>query len=101
MKKSKLRPLKRSARKTAHEAIKLSLITALKEVTGILGASSKKLEKEMEKGSKQLAKKLSKKIKIDTSAVLPVSAASANDKPVVKDVPAKTATTKTKPEKVL
>jgi uncharacterized protein YaaW (UPF0174 family) len=97
MKKNKLKPLNKPARKTAVEAIKLSLVAELKEVTGILGAASKKLDKEIEKGARQLAKRLAKKLKIDTSAALPAgTAVQVTEKSVKETVPAKA-----KPEKVV
>jgi len=70
MKKSKLKSLVKSARKTAKKDIRLSLVAGLKEIASKFGEGSKKLNKDIEKGSKQLAKKLSKDIKIDKSAII-------------------------------
>lgn len=69
MKKSKLKSLVKSARKTAKKDIRLSLVAGLKEIAGKYGNGSKKLEKDIKKGSKLLAKVLSKDIKIDKSAL--------------------------------
>lgn len=70
MKKSKLKSLVKSARKTAEKDIRLSLITGLKEIAGTFGEGSKKINKDIEKSSKQLAKKLSKDIKINKAAII-------------------------------
>jgi len=70
MKKSKLKSLIKSARKTAKEDIRTSLVIELKEIASKFGTGSKKLHKDIEKGSKQLAKKLAKDIKIDKSTLV-------------------------------
>lgn len=70
MKKSKLKSLVKSARKTAEKDIRLSLITGLKEIAGVFGEGSKKINKDIEKSAKQLAKKLSKDIKINKTAII-------------------------------
>lgn len=70
MKKSKLKSLVKSARKTAKKDIRLSLITELKEIAGKFGPNSKKINKEIQKSSKELAKKLSKDIKIDKLSIV-------------------------------
>ncbi|HEY0177030.1 MAG TPA: hypothetical protein VGC08_11675 [Pedobacter sp.] len=90
MKKSKLRSLVKSARKTAKKDIKLNLISELKEIAGKFGQGSKKLERDIEKGSKQLAKKLSKDIKIDKSAIIE---ANKQAKAAVEETPAPEAET--------
>ena len=69
MKKSKIKSLIKSARKTAEKDIRLSLAAGLKEIAGKYGEGSKKLKKDIKKGSKQLAKVLSNDIKIDKSAL--------------------------------
>lgn len=72
MKKSKLKSLVKTARKTAEKEIHLSLLASVKEIAGKFGEASKKLNKDIEKGSRQLSKKLSKDIKIDKSSFITV-----------------------------
>lgn len=69
MKKSKLKSLVKSARKTAEKDIRLSLTSSLKDIAAQFG-ESKKLNRDIAKGSKLLAKKLAKDIKIDKSSFI-------------------------------
>lgn len=73
MKKSKLKSLVKTARKTAEKDIHQSLLASLKDIVGKFGEGSKKLNKDVEKGAKQLSKKLAKSIKVDKSAFIVVA----------------------------
>lgn len=70
MKNNKIKALVKAARKTAKEDIQNGLITYLKESTGKLQATSKKLDKKIEKGAKILAKKIAKELVIDGAPLL-------------------------------
>jgi hypothetical protein len=70
MKKSKLKSLLNTARKSAEKEINASVTAALKEITGQYGPGSKKLDKRIQKGAKQLSKELSKAIKLDKSLLI-------------------------------
>jgi translation initiation factor 2 alpha subunit (eIF-2alpha) len=74
MKKSKLKSLVNTARKSAEKDMKSNIAAALKEIAAQYGEGSKSLEKRIKKGSKQLAKELSKLIKVDKSVLIDSSA---------------------------
>jgi uncharacterized protein (DUF58 family) len=87
MKKSKLKSLVKTARKTAEKDIHLSLLASLKDIAGKFGENSKKLNKDIEKGARQLSKKLAKDIKINKSIFITVKEDTKVDELVAEALP--------------
>jgi hypothetical protein len=68
MKDKTLKPVIKSAKKTARTAIQLRIISELKTIAKEFGQDSEDLLHEIEKGAKKLAKKISGQLKITTPA---------------------------------
>ena len=79
MKDKTLKPVVKSAKKTARAAIHLKIVSQLKVIAKEFGQDSEDLFHDFEKGAKKLAKKISEQIKITTPAE---KAAPKESKPV-------------------
>jgi len=78
MKDKTLKPVVKSAKKTARAAIQLKIVSQLKVIAKEFGQDSEDLVHELEKGAKKLARKISEQLKITT----PAEAAPKESKPV-------------------
>ncbi len=93
MKDKALKPVIKSAKKTARAAIHLKIVSQLKAIAKEFGQDSEDLFHDFEKAAKKLAKKISEQIKI----VSPAPIAAPKENKVVKTAPKPKSAAKPKP----